>query len=266
MTFACPEWTVDEVIQAAVKYGYDGVEIRTDSKQKHGVELDMSVESRIDVKRKIDDAGIEIPCIATSLKFAISDDAMRNKNIEMLPAYAELAESLGCPKLRIFAGLDASTGVDEKIKIAIGSLSTAVEMLEKYDVALSLETHDSLYLGKWIGQVVKTVASSKLRANWDIMHPFLHGESIAESYGYLKDVMNHTHFHDGVRGDESEESIYLTQIGGGSVPHKEVMQLLKDGGHDVYLSGEWWPRYCGEPEFALRQFIDRLKSYESELA
>ena len=28
MTFSCPDWTLDEVLAAAQRYGYDGVELR----------------------------------------------------------------------------------------------------------------------------------------------------------------------------------------------------------------------------------------------
>lgn len=265
MTFACPDWGVDEIIDAAKKYAYDGIELRTDSKHCHGMELDASEKMRKDASRRFGDAGLEIPCIATGLQFAISDSKLRNENIEKVDAYADLAESLNCGILRVFAGLDPETDVDEKINIAVDALGAAVEKLNKRSVSLSIETHDSLYLGKWIRRVVTGVGSEKLRANWDIMHPFLHGESVEDSYKYLGDIMNHSHFHDGARRDETEESIYLAQIGAGSVPHRKIMQLLKDGGHDIYLSGEWWPRFCGAPEVALPQYIDRLKKYESEL-
>ena len=39
MTWACPEWDLNEVITGAIRYGYDGVEPRVEVKQKHGIDL-----------------------------------------------------------------------------------------------------------------------------------------------------------------------------------------------------------------------------------
>jgi sugar phosphate isomerase/epimerase len=51
MTFVCPEWKIEKVIDFASEAGYDGVELRVDEGHKHGVSSASSKFEREYVKR-----------------------------------------------------------------------------------------------------------------------------------------------------------------------------------------------------------------------
>ena len=46
MTFSTPDLTLDEVLAAARRFGYDGVELRISSNHRHGIELDSDRATR----------------------------------------------------------------------------------------------------------------------------------------------------------------------------------------------------------------------------
>ena len=39
MTFVAPEWTLEEHLTAAIRYGYDAIEPRCEADHAHGIEL-----------------------------------------------------------------------------------------------------------------------------------------------------------------------------------------------------------------------------------
>ena len=104
MTWLCPDWDVKQILIAAEKYGYNGVEIRVESNQKHGIELHASKDRTIETRNAFTDAGIEISCLATSLQLATVDKRKRENNIDALKKYIDLCVDIGCPYIRVFGG------------------------------------------------------------------------------------------------------------------------------------------------------------------
>ena len=48
MSFSCPDLSFEQMLEAAARLGYDGVEPRIASNHKHGIELDASAQTRRD--------------------------------------------------------------------------------------------------------------------------------------------------------------------------------------------------------------------------
>ena len=63
MSFSCPELNLDEMIAAAKKYGYNGIEPRISSNHKHKIEFDSSQSFRSEFKEKSKESGIAFSCI-----------------------------------------------------------------------------------------------------------------------------------------------------------------------------------------------------------
>ncbi len=100
MTFACPEYTLQEVISAAKRFAYEGVEPRVTAGHKHGIEPDADVSTRASARSAFADSGIEIACVATSCRFATADPAARAKNRDNLKVHVQLAADLGASRGR----------------------------------------------------------------------------------------------------------------------------------------------------------------------
>lgn len=242
MTFSCPELSFDEILAYAEKTGYDGVEIRTASKHRHGVEPDIDSASRKKIKEKAEKAGIAISCIATSCRFA--DPATRDENVKIALEHIKLAGDIGCERIRVFGGTlpegmsreDAITGVTEALK----KLGDAAR---KAGVLVCFETHDAWCDPAHVVAVLKKVNHPSIFANWDIMHPVrTAGKTMEEAFKVLKPWIRHTHVHDSV---SHKDGGAFKPIGQGIIDHKKALELLKSINYDGFISGEWinWEPY-----------------------
>ena len=46
MSSTCPEWTFEQMVDAAAKYGYEGVDLRVEWGHNHGLELESTQDAR----------------------------------------------------------------------------------------------------------------------------------------------------------------------------------------------------------------------------
>ena len=104
MSSVCPDWTLDEIIPAMKRHGYTGLEPRVEWKHACGIEKDLGMAERGRIKARLADEGLEVCCIATGVRMAAPDQAERDRHIEDLRAYIELAADLGCGLVRTFGG------------------------------------------------------------------------------------------------------------------------------------------------------------------
>lgn len=240
MTWACPEWTLNEILTAAIKYGYDAVEPRVDCNQKHGIELSTTKKLRKEIKASFEDMGIEICCLATSQTFAFIEAERRAESVAKTKQYIDLAKETGCPNLRVFGG-GTPEGADfnELKKHVAESLRECAEYAKSRKINVCLETHDSYSCSADALEVVKTAEHPNAAICWDIMHPFRMGETISQAFENVKDYVRHCHCHDGKRpADGGLDGWELTLMGEGDIPHEKAFSLLKEAGYTGALSGE----------------------------
>ena len=96
---------------------------------------------------------------------------------------------------------------------------------------------------------------------WDINHPYkLVGEPVGETYSKLSKYIMHTHIKDSIGEGYSARHCL---VGQGEVPVQEVVELLKKGGYDGWLSLEFekrWHPEIEEPEVALPAYVEYMRS------
>lgn len=256
MTFSCPELTLDEVLALAKKIGYDGVEPRLVSKHGHGIEVDISADTRKEVKAKFADSGIVPCCVATSCRYA--DPATAQQMVDETMRSIDLAGDIGSPAIRVFGGqIGGGLSREEAIDLVAKSLGSVASLAADRGVSVCMETHDAWCDPKNVAAVMKKVDHPAICVNWDIMHPVrTDNATIDESFEALKPWIKHLHTH-----DASKETGKLVPIGEGFIDHKRAIELLKTISYDGYLSGEWigWE----DPyEVHLPRELATLKSYE----
>jgi len=59
MTFATPDWDLNRILTAAIRYGYDGIEPRSEAEHKHGVELETTKKQGKEMLAAIQEEAIE---------------------------------------------------------------------------------------------------------------------------------------------------------------------------------------------------------------
>lgn len=257
MTFSTPQLTLQEVLQTARRFGYHGVEPRTDSRHAHGIEVTASQAERASIKKQVAESGITLCCLATSLRYA--DPARESEVLAETHERIDLAGDLGIPTMRVFGGvipdgLDRTAGIEQVVKCFREVAYHAAER----NVILCMETHDDWCDPGHVAAVLQAVDSPFIACNWDVMHPVRMGKAgVEESFRILKPWIRHTHLHDGIT---TEEGLKMVPIGTGDIDHKTFVKLLKNDGYTGYLSGEWinWEPW----EIHLPREIATLQEYE----
>lgn len=260
MTWICPDWTLKEVLTAAVRYGYDGVEPRAEGNQKHGVELAATKKQRSEIASAFADCGVEMSCIATSVKFSSADAAERAEMVERTKKFVDLAADVGCPYLRVFGGKIPEGVAQEDVKRYVAeSLAACGEYAASKGIQVLLETHDDFRKAQDAVDTVRMADHSNVQILWDVAHPFHAGESIQEAFDLVAPHARHLHVHDFLTHDGDRQPAF---IGEGNVPHDEAVRLLKTISFDGHLSGEWI-RF-GPPEEVLPKDLATLRRYIQE--
>jgi sugar phosphate isomerase/epimerase len=93
--------TVEELIERARRFGYDGVEI--DGKRPHGSPLDLSRPRCLELQRKAQDAGIEIYAVAANNDFSSPIPEHRESQLAYVRDLIRMSADLGVKTLRVFA-------------------------------------------------------------------------------------------------------------------------------------------------------------------
>ena len=93
--------TVEELIDRARAYGYDGVEI--DGKRPHGNPLDLPASRCRDLRARALDAGIELYAVAANNDFASPIPEHRESQLAYVRELIRMTADLGAPTLRVFA-------------------------------------------------------------------------------------------------------------------------------------------------------------------
>ncbi|HOX39188.1 MAG TPA: sugar phosphate isomerase/epimerase family protein [Candidatus Brocadiia bacterium] len=256
MSFSTPKLSLAEMLEAARKFGYDGIEPRLDEGHKHGIEVAATAADREKAFKMAKDTGISICCLATSLTF--SDPAKKDAMIRQCLERIDLACDVGARTLRVFGGkLAAGLTREAAIILAADSLASVADHAAEKAVTLCVETHDDWCNPSHVLAVLRRVDHPAVGANWDIMHPVrTKNASIEESFQKLRPWIKHLHIHD------CDEAGKLVPIGEGIIDHRRAIHLLKSNNYGGFISGEWigWEPW----EKHLPREIATLKGYEEE--
>ncbi len=261
MSSSAPDYTLDELIAAAKRYGYAGIEPRIEWKHGHGIEPTASADQRAKIKQTFADSGIAHCCLATGCRY--SDPETRDEQITHTRTTIDLAADTGAPRLRVFGG-QLAEGVDREraIDLVADALKRVADHAAERGVSVCLETHDAWCDPDHVAAVMQRVDHEAIAINWDVLHTQrVANHSPARAWAKLKTWTRHTHVHDDLAKPDGLNSM---PMGEGNVDHRAIIKLLNADGFDGFLSGEWinWQ----PPEVHLPREIERMQAYEAELA
>lgn len=243
MSSTCPNYTVREIVDACTRLGFQGFEPRIDWGHAHGLEPGASPQAIRAARAIWEDAGVEVPCIASGIATAVRGPE-RVKELDQVQRVVELSRLVGSRYVRVFG--KGAPGLDEesRMQLAIETLSEAAELIAGSGVTLLLETHDYFRAGRMVGQVVRTVnRPDEVAVLWDTMHSVVVGETLAETAAHLGlERVKHTHFRDLWLKGEKEDGTLATKpcydYGQGNFPLGEATRLLTEAGYTGYASLE----------------------------
>lgn len=266
MTFSTPDWTLDEVLSFAAETGYDGIEPRCQAKHRHGVELETSATERADIRRKAEDAGVALCCLATSIRYC---DPKQTDAVDTTLRFLDLAAEIGCPSLRVFGGGEGEAVSDYGERHA-GRLAELLARVAPEagarGVNVAVETHDFWMNTDALAVALQQVDHPKIGANWDFSHPFrAFGQSVEYSYQALAGRILHVHFHEGKALPDGKFQFVPIGHPDNEWDHRTALRLLRADGYDGYLSGEWLGQWS-DPRNELPRELKAIRAMEAAVS
>ena len=196
MSSVCPTQTLAQLIETAQRYGYAGLEFRTEWDHAHGIELGATPAQLAAARQALAAANIAASCVATSVKFNSADRAEHLPQRETLRRYIALAAELGAPCIRTFSDSlpeENERARDEVLSLAAESYAAVDEWAGRHGVAVLVETHSNMR-GHWARQILDQSGAESLQVLWHIGHHLRHGQSVDEAYGHIRGRVRHVHF------------------------------------------------------------------------
>ena len=112
-----PALTVEQVIERAREYGYDGVEI--DGKRPHGNPLDLPAARCREVRQRAADSGVEIYAVAANNDFSSPIPEYRESQLLYVRELIRMTADLGAKTLRVFAAWPGVTVSSEGARYTV---------------------------------------------------------------------------------------------------------------------------------------------------
>ena len=266
-TLGCPDWDVRQIVEAARRLGYDGVELRA-----VGGTLDLlsrpefAPEETDRTKAYFADQGIEICCIDTSCTFHDADEKQRLEQVELALAHAELAAQLGAPLIRVFPDKIQPGANREETRDYIAESVRRIAQRMPAGVQVGLETHGDFARTKAAAEIVMLADHPSVKLIWDVANSLAASDSITHAARVVEPYLAHIHLRDAQPVTSSEHWLPVL-AGRGSVSFAETLGVIETLNYDGYVSFEWekyWHPEIEEPEVALPDFISAIRKLQSD--
>lgn len=201
------------------------------------------------VKEFLNQNDMAVSSFSASNDFAVFDDEVWEKNIELVKQACDRAVYFGTNIVRVFAGnvnKDNPKTYEECVGRIIDGFKRCVGYAKDRGVYLCLENHGML-AGKpeQVKYIIDSVGSTNLKATTDTGNFNLVGSDPYESIKMLFDKVGHVHFKDMI---ETESGGWTTPegkhflgcaIGSGVVELERIVKFLADSGYKGYISLEY---------------------------
>jgi sugar phosphate isomerase/epimerase len=262
-TLGCPDWSLEQIAQNAKAYGYDGLELRTHSDGNH-FSPEASPEEAKRVGQLFREAGVPVNSVMGYCRFAFTDEAEVARNQELMRKLLAIAEAMGAPYIRTFAGqIPAGANPDEVTTKVAQALKPLAEEAAARNVRIGLETHDDWCSGDRVMKVVKGIGNPRgFGIVYDIYNAFESGiEAWDVTYRKVKAHICYCHLKDGYKGADGKN--HLVMLGAGDLPTEKILKRFKQDGYDSYFSFEWekkWQPELEPPERAFPHFPHKVRA------
>jgi sugar phosphate isomerase/epimerase len=232
------DWDIETIIENLKTTKIEHVELRTT--HKHGVEVSLNKQQRIDVKKRFKEANIAIS-LASGFSYHHEDQNELRKNIEGTKEYLQLASDLGAEGVRVFPNEVPEEGNKNREKILIQIAKSASECANigyNLGVQVRLEEH-----GKGtanipvIRQILDYANNPHLYIIWNCSDSDFTGEGLPKGYEGM--------------GLEKQFDLVKDRIGcvhlrelSTNYPWRKLFSLLNTSGYKGYCDIEVSPASC----------------------
>jgi len=261
-TLGCPELSLEEITVLAKRFNLGQVELRAISDR-----MDLPVlfaehyQTPKALRQWLQEHRMEICSLDSSAKLA---GCTPEAKAELLQ-FAEWADALGVPGIRVFDGGQFSPQLEETYKEeATGFLSWWNTEKERHawKVDLIIETHDALCTAANCLDLAEA-ATGPVWILWDAHHTWRKaGEDPMQTWASIKPMVRHIHFKDSIDKPSARHPFTYTHLGEGEFPLEALFRQLAQDSFSGPVSLEWerkWHPYL-DP---LDQALEKLNGWRS---
>lgn len=236
----------EELIPKLAEWGYDGIELwggraYKPGQPKWGLEGRSEGEMR-NLKRLVDEYGLEVPAVSTYFKFTAGDEAYK-RSIETGRRYCELARLFGARIIRVVGeGVSSSEMTEEKWRVFIRGLRDLAALGDEYDVTFGLELHGHTPHDTVLGQLrcIWQADSPRIRVLYQPTTISLLEPEIDQMWALDKLFPYIVHVH--IHAFTSFECDVLRSGWNGHVHWSQILGELKRRGYSGFVSVETVPK------------------------
>ncbi|MDA3800529.1 MAG: sugar phosphate isomerase/epimerase [Kiritimatiellae bacterium] len=265
-TLGCLDWDLDTIIAATLEYGYQGIDFRGYLNELNIYKLPEFSTDVEATKAKIKSAGLEVSCFSASIRLIAPDEKTRLEFVEEILEYTKLAKIFGTKYIRIFGGGWLGRNREEAISEALKNMNLLLEATKDSDVIFAIETHDEWVDTSTIKDFLEKMDNERVKAVWDVNHPYRGGESPEKTYENIGKWVVYTHWKDSRYNQDTPRKYDLCLPGEGDLPLKRFYELLELSGYEGWQTLEWekkWNPEIDEPEIAFPAFVKLMKEISS---
>jgi sugar phosphate isomerase/epimerase len=267
-TLACPGWTWEKAIDAALSLGYHGVEWRLVDGEMVSAATPAATIGRI--RSRMQSCGLESCALDSSIQLAVPPGDQRRATAREGRSMLDLAAELGTRMLRLFIGrYPPATSEHDALQWVQDGLWEILPAAERAGVAVALEVHSFEGRGRNVDgtsdsslcrRVCDAMRSPSLGILWDVGNPFDEGEPLAETWENVREHLLYVHLKDARRRPGG--GLQYVPCGEGEIDLPEIVRLLRARRFDGWLSFEWekkWVPELAEPEVALPLYVAAMR-------
>ena len=257
-TMGTPELDAFGAIDAAVEYGFDGVDLRI-SRDEGEIMADMSDEQLAKIKAYANEKNIELPGLLCYFNRTIWESFGYNSCEEYLLRLMEIAEKLGSKIVRYQAG-DASSSDDRK-KCIEDEMKIINDVLAKNtsDVMIGIQNHANSYTVSDTVYAASLCPSNRLCLIYSPDHCFIIEEDVSAMLDDIKKITPEMYVSDIIMIDGKHQSV---APGEGGVDNKKNIDILGGKDFDGWYTFKWeriWRRELDDYTVVFPKFMKFIK-------
>lgn len=262
-TLGCPHWQLEQIAQAAHKFGYQAIELRA-----LGGDLDLLARPEFQprmlatTRQWFADEELSVCCVDSSCSFDAINATERREQVEIAVKHCQLASALGARLIRVFPNEIPASATREETRDRIAESLREVARQAPPEILVGLETHGDFARGESTAEIVSLANHENVVIVWDVANAVAAGDSVTQSVLAVAKFLAHVHLRD-ARHVDGRPHWQPVLAGHGSVPFATAVDALSQLGYSGYISFEWekyWQPEIEEPEIALPDFMNAMTS------